>query len=133
MENTQLLLSVSLFVPSITMPLSTLTEPPPHSMLRKFVRKSGPDTSHNQKTFYRPIRDPRLRRLNKGYVHDIYMQNWKEPHTHREHIHTKIPVNNFRLMYLRHVHGHGKIGFTKIMNKLDNLSSMERSWTEMHY
>lgn len=72
------------------------------------MRKSGSDTSHYQKTFYRPIRDPRLRRLNKGYVHDIYMQNWKEPHTQREHIHTKIPVNNFEPIYLRHVHRHGK-------------------------
>ena len=82
--------------------------PPPPAMSRKFVRKSGPDTSHNQKRFYRPIRDPRLRRLYKGYVDDIYMQHWKEPHTQREHIHTKIPVNNFERMYLRHVHRHRK-------------------------
>lgn len=82
--------------------------PPPPAMSRKFVRKSGPDTSRNQKRFHRPIRDPRLRRLYKGYADDIYMENWKEPHTQREHVHTKIPVNNFEHMYLRHVHRRGE-------------------------
>ena len=82
--------------------------PPPPATSRKFVRKSGPDTSRNQKRFHRPIRDPRLRRLYKGYADDIYMENWKEPHTQREHVHKKIPVNNFERMYLRHVHRRGK-------------------------